>query len=382
LIKNNNFLGFFIFSYYFIQNKQMPNWLMMCTSIISYFFLLFRLSQLRQDYATKIMASFRQRNDTWRAEISVNGIRESATFDTKAQARAWASKRETQLREQSHGKLPDHSFLEAIERYLSEVSVKKKTHENEVKRMAFFKREYKKLCQKQLAKVTTDDLVQWRDSRLKEVQGATVRREANILASLFTVARKEWKWIKESPMADLTLPPPSKHRDRRITQDEIDRLCLAANWDNNVPVNSTQQIIIAFLFAIETAMRAGEIVGLTWDRIYLKDRYLVLTETKNGTKRNVPLSKRAVELLTLLKGLDKKQVFTCNSQSFDTLWRKLRDRCQITDLHFHDTRHEACTRLARKLEVLDLARMIGHKDLRSLMVYYNATASEIATRLD
>lgn len=97
------------------------------------------------------MASFRQRNNTWRAEISVNGIRESSTFDTKAQARAWASKRETQLREQSHGKLPDHSFLEAIERYLSEVSVKKKTHENEVKRMAFFKREYKKLCQKQLA---------------------------------------------------------------------------------------------------------------------------------------------------------------------------------------------------------------------------------------
>ncbi|MGK7731714.1 site-specific integrase, partial [Acinetobacter baumannii] len=78
------------------------------------------------------MASFRQRNDTWRAEISVNGIRESATFDTKAQARAWASKRETQLREQSHGKLPDHSFLEAIERYLNEVSIKKKTHENEV----------------------------------------------------------------------------------------------------------------------------------------------------------------------------------------------------------------------------------------------------------
>ncbi|ENU48054.1 hypothetical protein F984_00332 [Acinetobacter nosocomialis NIPH 2119] len=109
------------------------------------------------------MASFRQRNDTWRAEISVNGIRESATFDTKAQARAWASKREIQLREQSHGKLPNHSFLEAIERYLNEVSIKKKTHENEVKRMAFFKSEYKKLCQKQLSKVTIDDLVQWRD---------------------------------------------------------------------------------------------------------------------------------------------------------------------------------------------------------------------------
>lgn len=328
------------------------------------------------------MASFRQRNDTWRAEISVNGVRESATFDTKAQARAWASKRETQLREQTHGKLPEYTFLEAIERYLNEVSVKKKTHANEVKRMTFFKREFPKLCQKQLAKVTTDDLVYWRDSRLKEVQGATVRREANILASLFTVARKEWKWIRESPMTDLTLPPPSKNRDRRIAQDEIDRLCLAANWNEHPPANSTQQIVIAFLFAIETAMRAGEIVNLTWDRVFLKSRYLVLTETKNGTKRNVPLSKRAVELLTYLKGQDSKRVFTCNTQSFDTLWRKLRDRCQINDLHFHDTRHEACTRLARKLEVLDLARMIGHKDLKSLMIYYNATASEIASRLD
>jgi len=84
----------------------------------------------------------------------------------------------------------------------------------------------------------------------------------------------------------------------------------------------------------------------------------------------------------LMKGVGSHQVFTVKDASFDTLWRKLRDKCEIEDLHFHDSRHEACTRLARKLEVLDLARMIGHKDLRSLMVYYNATASEIANRLD
>lgn len=55
---------------------------------------------------------------------------------------------------------------------------------------------------------------------------------------------------------------------------------------------------------------------------------------------------------------------------------------KFVDLTFHDARHEACTRLARKLEVLDLARMIGHRDPRSLMIYYNPTASEIAERLD
>ena len=57
-------------------------------------------------------------------------------------------------------------------------------------------------------------------------------------------------------------------------------------------------------------------------------------------------------------------------------------RAKIEDLTFHDSRHEACTRLARKIDVLDLARMIGHRDLRSLMTYYNPSASEIADRLD
>ena len=83
-----------------------------------------------------------------------------------------------------------------------------------------------------------------------------------------------------------------------------------------------------------------------------------------------------------MKGVGSHRVFTVKDASFDTLWRKLRDKCEIEDLHVHASRPAACTRLARKLEVLDLARMIGHKDLRSLMVYYNATASEIANRLD
>ena len=72
------------------------------------------------------MATFRQRGDAWRVEISVNGTRESATFDTKTQARAWASKRETELRELSRGKLPDYTLNCAIDRYIEEVCPKHK----------------------------------------------------------------------------------------------------------------------------------------------------------------------------------------------------------------------------------------------------------------
>lgn len=328
------------------------------------------------------MASFRQRGSAWRVEISVNGIRESATFDTKTQAKAWASKEETRLRDQANGKLPSYTFKQAIERYINEVSPKKKSYVREANRLKVFMRDYAKLCAKPISKITTDDLVYWRDDRLKSIQGSSVRRDANVLSSIFKVARKEWKWIHESPMTDLTLPPPAQSRDRRILDDEIRRLVLASGWEENVPVNLTQQVMIAFLFAIETAMRASEIRGLTWDRVFLSARYVALLETKNGTKRNVPLSKRAVELLEKMKGVDRYSVFTVKDGSFDTLWRKLRDRCEIDNLHFHDSRHEACTRLARKLDVLDLARMIGHKDLKSLMIYYNATATEIANRLD
>ncbi len=65
----------------------------------------------------------------------------------------------------------------------------------------------------------------------------------------------------------------------------------------------------------------------------------------------------------------------------DAPFRKIRDRAAIDDLHFHDTRHEAITRLARRLDILDLARMVRHRDLNQLRVYYNTTASEIAKRL-
>lgn len=328
------------------------------------------------------MATFRQRGTAWRAELSVDGNRESATFDTKAQAKAWAAKRETELREQARGKLPAYTLAQAMIRYRDEVSPTKKGFNNEIKRINFILREYPALCRKQITKVTTDDLVGWRNARLKEVKPASVRRDGNVLSAIFSVARREWKWIHDDPMKDLRLPPSSPHRDRRVTDDEIERLCIAAGFNEAPPETSTQQVIIAFLFALESAMRAGEIRGLTWDRVFLSDRYISLLETKNGTRRNVPLSKRAVQLLEYMRAIDNDRVFTVNTGSFDTLFRKIRDRCQIENLHFHDTRHEACTRLARKIDVLDLARMIGHKDLKSLMIYYNPTATEIANRLD
>jgi integrase len=108
-----------------------------------------------------------------------------------------------------------------------------------------------------------------------------------------------------------------------------------------------------------------------------------LPMTKNGSKRDVPLSKRAIELLSFLPEPDpKKPLFGLTTASLDALFRKARGNSMIEGLTFHDTRHEAITRLAKKLNVLELARMVGHRDLRMLQIYYNETAEKLAELLD
>ena len=109
---------------------------------------------------------------------------------------------------------------------------------------------------------------------------------------------------------------------------------------------------------------------------------MILLESKNGDSRKVPLSNRAIDLLKMLRHLDSKNVFTVDSDSFSTLFRRARDKCGIEDLHFHDTRHQAITNLSKKLTVIQLARMVGHRDLKSLMIYYNETATELAGLLN
>lgn len=155
----------------------------------------------------------------------------------------------------------------------------------------------------------------------------------------------------------------------------------ALGFDGQTVTTTRDIIAVAFLFALETAMRQGEIWGLTWDDVFLDKKFVRLHETKNGTKRDVPLSNEAVRLLELLATNHSSKVFNSNQASSGTIFRRCLAIAGIKGLTFHDTRHEALTRLARKIDVLDLARMVGHRDPRSLMIYYNATAEEIAARL-
>lgn len=326
------------------------------------------------------MPTFRKRLGRWRVEVVRAGVRESATFDSKREASEWATRREAELLDQRRKAVAGRWTLrDAFERYAREVSPSKRGARWERVRLAKLAKD-PSIATRPLRALCGADVAAWRDRRLREVAPASVAREMNLVRSVLEIARKEWEWIKDNPMRDVARPARPPGRDRRITEDEATRICLALGWAGGEPQNASQRVAVMFRFAIETGMRAGEITGLTPARIHAAERYAQLAKSKNGEARKVPLSNEALRLLALLP--PAANLFNVSPGLRDALFRKARDRAGVADLRFHDARHEAITRLARKLDLLDLARMVGHRDLRSLRTYYNATPAEIAGRLD
>ncbi|WP_036170329.1 site-specific integrase [Massilia sp. 9096] len=336
------------------------------------------------------MASFAKRTNGWRVQIAIQGIRESKVFSTKAEAVAWASMREAEIRTgKATGIQPGRTVGDAFDRYEKDVSAGKPGHRFESLRLRAiggWEIDGKPFRDMKLVDATSEVLGKWRDHRLKidKVTGSTVNRELNLLSHVFRTAAKEWKWIATSPTADVRRPEESQPRDRLYEDDEIERICLALGFDldgDERAETTSQRVAVAFLFAIETAMRAGEICGLKPSDV--AGRVATLEKTKNGTKRKVPLSKRAIELLKLLPPPEESgTLFGVTTASLDALFRKAKIRAAIEDATFHDSRHLAITRLAKKFNVLDLARIVGHRDIKQLMVYYNETAESMAERID
>jgi integrase len=317
----------------------------------------------------------------WQAKVRLKGYTpQSQVFDTKARAAAWGHAIEAKLREQGSGTVRA-TLQEAINKYIEDVCPKHKSGDNEAKRLRALSAVPGLLpVNRQIREVTPVDLSRFRDTRLEQVSVATVRKEMTIIRSVLESARRDWGMLDVNPIADVKRPPAPPDRKRLFTDAELKAIIQALGFDGVVETLQ-HQVAVALLLAFETGMRAGEMVALTWSLVDLTKRYVRLLDTKNGDSRYVPLSTRAVELLQCMHGLDKVRVFPVTPASLDALFRKARDKCGIENLHFHDSRANAITMLATKLEVLDLARMIGHRDIRQLMTYYRKSPTDIAASL-
>lgn len=298
------------------------------------------------------------------------------TFETRREAKAWASVIESEMH---RGVFVDRSEAErttlgeALTRYLTEVTSKKRGADIEQGRIRALQRH--PLALRSLASLRSVDFAAYRDARLEVVAPATVRRELVILSGLFTVARKEWSLPITNPLDTVSKPEEPKFRERRLVGDEEARLFAAAQ-DSHVraPI-----LTFCIRLAIETGMRAGEIVKLTWQQIDLANHVIRLKLTKNGDGRTVPLSVAAEDAIRALpRPLHGGRITNFfDTRGMSAAFRRACKRAGIHDLHFHDLRHEAASRLAPTMPIATLAKIMGWRTLEMAMRYYNPLDNEL-----
>lgn len=315
------------------------------------------------------------------------GRRESqAGFLTKREALDWSTALEAEIRAGLAGKWPAKTLADALERYEREITPGKASSANELKRFAALRRDFPALCAKLLTDITPEDLAGWVRERLKTVKPATVKRESHSFSNVWTVAAKEWRWCPvESPWTFVRVPSDGPPRDRRVKWQEVRRIVRRLGYVTGFPPTSMQaEVAYAFLLALRTAMRSGELLGLTPGAVDIPNRVVTLAHHKTlrytGRARHVPITKQAARLFGVL--LSRGVVFQVSDSSRDALFRKITAQLGIDGLRFHDSRAEALTLLARKVDVLTLQRISGHLDLNQLgSTYYRESAADIAKRL-
>lgn len=347
----------------------------------------------------------------WRAQIRRKGFPAiSRTFERREDAEKWARATEHEIDVSGFidRREAEKNTLRAIlERYRTEVTPGKRSAEIEKIKIDMILRDGS-LPNLKMSALSSSEIAAWRDRRLKEVSGATVNREIDVLSAAINHARREWGIHIENPVELVKRPPKARARDRRLTPDE-ERYLLAAltpaprREDGTFETAPRNPWLLPLMrLALETAMRRGELLSLTWENVDLKKRTAHLPMTKNGDARTVPLSTAAVKILKSLSSPDKTDglVFPTTALALRKGFTRALERARaqyakdctetgikadplfLADVHFHDSRHEAASRMAEKLSnVLELSAVTGHRDLRMLKRYYHPRAEDLAKKL-
>jgi integrase len=327
----------------------------------------------------------------WRAEVERKGVRDSITLPTKAAASQWATRREADILAGAGSQWPRKTVAQALQRYSNEVTPTKRGARAELLRLSAFERDFPVLAGKIMSEVTAADLAGWRDARLAKVTAGSVQRDINILRNVWSVAAREWGWCPEpTPWRSLRLPGNNAPRTRLLGWREIRRIMRRCGYvSGQAPTSGLQCVAWALLVSLRTAMRAGEVMGLTVGAVDIKRRVVTLAEHKTVKKvgtRQVPLTPAGARVLGVLvqaAGDDAAtRLLGLSPASLDTLYRRMCRQVLVADAHFHDARATSLTHMSRRMDVLTLARISGHRDLSLLLnVYYREAAADVAARL-
>lgn len=328
------------------------------------------------------MASIRKRNGKYQALVRRNGVGQiGRSFLTRKEAERWARQTEVQIEsgvfQSKREEATTATLREVVERYIAEITPKKRGASSEKIRLKAISRD--EWTDTPIAQITSRHIAEFRDKRLKSVCGSTVRREMLLLRHVFEVAKKEWRLsFSSNPLNDVSRPASNPSRERRLSEDEFRRLFVALHKCRNADV------IPAVKLAIATGMRRGEMLSLNWEDINWQSLTVLLRMTKNGSKRIVPLSAAAADILMDIqrKSGGSGRVFTISAIGLRLAWERAIRRSGIKDYRFHDMRHEAISRFFELgLSVPEVALISGHKTAAMLFRYTHLRAEDVGRKL-
>ena len=348
------------------------------------------------------MASIHRRNTGYQVQVRRKGFPvSSGMFNSRKEAESWAREIESEMDRgvyHSRKEAESTTLLEALDRYEIEVTSTKKGAARERYRLAHWRKQ--PLACRFLASIRSTDVAQYRDDRLSQVGSTqTVRLELGLLSHVFTIAIKEWGMEGlRNPVELIRLPKRPLGRDRRTSNDremQLDEI------EAIIAATSSTQLPSIIRLAVETAMRRSEIIKLTWDQVDLQRRTITLHETKNGDRRIVPLSSRALEIIRAIpRQLHNDTVFSTTPESASTLFYRVVKRARknylkimaeqgrepdpsfLVNLKFHDLRHEGTSRFFEKgLNTMEVATITGHKTLSMLMRYTHLRPESLLAKL-
>lgn len=308
------------------------------------------------------MAYIRKYRDGWRAEVQKHGTRASFLAPTKREAQAWALKKEMELEgfKRSRGM----TFMQACQKYLATRRESADWDERRFMEAAEFFGP-----NTMLASIDSARIGEWRDHRLKTVQPSTLLRHRGLLQGLFTTAIEEWKVLQENPFKGVRFPQHNPPRKKVWKWQEIRRVLRERERRTGTVI----QAVNAFHISLHTGMRMKEIFSA---KVVGRVAYLPGDKTSKGEPVEVPLARKGAQLFV------KYQPWTLTADQASPLFSDLTDAVGIDGLTFHDARASALTWLSRRVDVMTLARISRHSNLRTLMnSYYRETAEQIAARL-
>jgi integrase len=323
------------------------------------------------------MATIRKRFTGWQARVQRKGFSEKCkTFINRNDAAAWARMIESEMDRGlylNRTTVESTTLSELLTRYLNEITTHKKGARVEGYRIkAWLNTD---LAKRYLSTLKATDFAIWRDNRIQSgVTANTIRLELAVISNLFNIAKSEWGFESITNLTEhIRTPKLPKGRTRRVTDKEIELL-----------VKNTESCELPCIIkvALETGMRRGEIASLEWKHINLSARTALLTDTKNGEARLIPLSTSCRDTIKSIPRNISGRLFNITPHAISYAFIRACKRAGLIDLHFHDLRHEAITRFFESgLNVMEVSSISGHKTLQMLKRYTHLKAEDLAKKL-